>query len=88
MASSTIEARAWQPAGQGQAGFWRMARALKPLTAWIRAERRGRGGIDELRALDDRLLADIGLTRGHVDYAEYASWYGRLPNGWNDGLCR
>jgi uncharacterized protein YjiS (DUF1127 family) len=44
-----------------------------------------RVGVDELRALDDHFLADIGLTRGHI---EYAARFGRLPEGWNDGACR
>ena len=35
-----------------------------------------RRSVEELMALDDRMLADIGLTRGNV---EYAVRYGRLP---------
>jgi uncharacterized protein YjiS (DUF1127 family) len=88
MASSAIEVRASPAAGQGLAGFWQIARVIRQLIVWTRSERRIRGGIDELRALDDHLLADLGLNRGHIEYVAYASRYGRLPKGWNDGLCR
>jgi uncharacterized protein YjiS (DUF1127 family) len=88
MLSSTIAARTLPAAGQGLAGPRQVARAIKRLIGRIRCERRSRGGIGELRSLDNRLLADIGLTRAHIGYAEYASRYGRLPKGWNNGLCR
>jgi uncharacterized protein YjiS (DUF1127 family) len=84
MVGSTIEARASPAVGQGKAGRWQVARLIRRLIVWTRSERRG---IDELRALDDHLLADIGLTRAHIEYAEYASGYGGLPKGWNDSLC-
>jgi uncharacterized protein YjiS (DUF1127 family) len=42
---------------------------VKQLAAWIRNKRRFRRAMNELMALDDRLLADIGLTRGQVEQA-------------------
>jgi uncharacterized protein YjiS (DUF1127 family) len=88
MVGLTIAARAWPAAGQGLAGFWRVARAIRRLIASIRCERRSRGAIGEWRALDDRVLADLGLTRAHIGYAEYAARRGKLPKGWNHSLSR
>jgi uncharacterized protein YjiS (DUF1127 family) len=45
---------------------------------WIGTRRRMRRDIEELKALDDRLLRDIGLSRSEV---EYAVRFGRLPTG-------
>jgi uncharacterized protein YjiS (DUF1127 family) len=42
-----------------------------------------RNGIAELRAMDDRYLADIGLTRQQV---EYIARYGRWPTVKRSGL--
>ena len=53
-----------------------LVQTVKRLAGWISAEHGIRRGIAELRAMDDHLLADIGLTRQQV---EYASRYGRLP---------
>jgi hypothetical protein len=39
--------------------------------------------MNELMALDDRMLADIGLTRGSV---EHAVRYGRLPSAVHDSV--
>ena len=88
MAASTIAARALPPAGDGLAGLGQVARALRQWMAWPRRERRMRTRSGDMRALDDRLLADLGLTRGHIAYAEHASRHGRLAKGWNCGLCR
>ena len=44
-----------------------------------------RRGIEELMALDDRMLSDIGLTRGNV---EHAARYGRLFTTPHDGVRR
>lgn len=87
MVGSTIAARAWPAAGQGLAGFWRAARALGRSIARTSSGRRSRhGAIGEWRALDRHLLADIGLTRAHIGYAEYAARRGKLPKSWNHGL--
>lgn len=48
------------------------------LARWLRRQWRIRRNIDRLSALDDRMLADIGITRDQVrDVAQI----GRLP-GW------
>jgi uncharacterized protein YjiS (DUF1127 family) len=36
---------------------------------WLKERRRTRRATDELMALDDRMLADIGLSRGEIGYA-------------------
>jgi uncharacterized protein YjiS (DUF1127 family) len=84
----SIAARARPAAGQSLTGFRHIARALKGSLGRTRSGRRHRGRIGELRALDDRLLADIGLSRAHLAYAEYAAQSGSLPKGWNHGLRR
>jgi len=50
---------------------------LKRLLGRIGAEWRLRRSIATLRSFDDRMLADIGLTRGSVEYAVRG---GRLPS--------
>jgi uncharacterized protein YjiS (DUF1127 family) len=52
--------------------------------AWLNAKRKIRRGIEELTTHDDRMLADIGLSRGDV---EYAARFGRLPRRGPDGVC-
>jgi uncharacterized protein YjiS (DUF1127 family) len=42
---------------------------IKQLALWIRNKRRIRRAVNELMALDDRMLTDIGLTRGQVEQA-------------------
>jgi uncharacterized protein YjiS (DUF1127 family) len=46
-----------------------LASWVNRLIAWFEARRRIRRAVDELMALDDRTLADIGLTRGEILYA-------------------
>ena len=70
--------------GQGLAASWPVVRVIRRLIAWIRAERRIRRGIAELSALDDNLLADIGVARGQI---AHASRYGKPPQGWNVDVC-
>jgi uncharacterized protein YjiS (DUF1127 family) len=70
------------PIGRRQATW---APVLRRLIAWFRNERRIRRGIDELRALDDRMLADIGLTRATIEHAARHGAYGRTM--FTDGLA-
>jgi uncharacterized protein YjiS (DUF1127 family) len=77
MSSSTIEtlvARRAEP----NCDFWPTAltRPIKQGISWIGSRHRMRRQVEELMALDDRLLADIGLRRGQV---EYLARYGHLP---------
>lgn len=55
----------------GSAGSWLalLTNPIKRSIAWIWSTRRTRRAARELMALDDRMLADIGLTRGQVVYA-------------------
>jgi uncharacterized protein YjiS (DUF1127 family) len=50
---------------------------LKRFLGRIGAEWRLRRSIDTLRSFDDRMLTDIGLSRGSV---EYAVRHGRRPS--------
>ena len=88
MVGSTTAAGALPSPGDGLAGLGQVARALGHWMARPKRERRMRTRIGDMRALDDRLLADLGLTRGHIAYAEHASRHGRLAKDWNCGLCR
>ena len=64
MSNSTMGRHAAQAAG------WNRFKArVARLIAWIRAEHRVRRDLAQLRAADDRLLADIGLARGQIDHA-------------------
>jgi uncharacterized protein YjiS (DUF1127 family) len=55
----------------------RLERAVGPLLAswlirsiaWLEARRRMRRAVDELMAMDDRMLADIGVSRGEILHA-------------------
>ena len=53
-----------------------VVRATRRLVDWFQSRRQIRSGIDDLMALDDHLLSDIGLSRGHI---EYAARFGRPP---------
>jgi uncharacterized protein YjiS (DUF1127 family) len=60
-------------------GFWHsLARRISTMTASIAVERQRRRAIQELHTFDDRMLADIGLTRGDV---ENAVRFGRSQTG-------
>jgi uncharacterized protein YjiS (DUF1127 family) len=71
MDNSKTKTRALPAAGEGAtlSGEGASLKAVRQLVAWILSERRIRSGIAELRTFDDHLLADIGLTRGHIEYA-------------------
>jgi uncharacterized protein YjiS (DUF1127 family) len=58
-----------------------LASLAKRWIGQIRWERQVRRGIHALMALDDRMLADMGLTRGAV---EYAARHGDLPTRVNN----
>src|SRR5262245_14426264 len=77
MSSSTLEPGISRTA-RIITGFWQaiLANLAKRWIAQIRWERQVRRGIDALMALDERMLHDIGLTHGAV---EYAARYRRLP---------
>jgi uncharacterized protein YjiS (DUF1127 family) len=69
MSSSTIEAYLARGAGlHVQSWPAALARPIKSGIAWIRSRLRLRRNVKELVALDDHLLADIGLRRGQIDY--------------------
>jgi uncharacterized protein YjiS (DUF1127 family) len=77
MSSSTIEANLARGAGlHVQSWPAALARPIKLGIAWIRFRRQLRRDVKELMALDDHLLADIGLKRGQI---EYVVQYGHLP---------
>ena len=75
MSSSTIVAPLARSAGLNTTSWpAALARAMKQGITRIGSRRRLRRHIDELRTLDDRMLRDIGLRRGDI---EYAMQYGR-----------
>lgn|SRR5262245_4917906 len=87
MHATTIAARLLAAGSRGSAGRRQATQApvLGRLIAWFRNERRIRRGVDELMALDDRMLSDIGLTRGSVEHAARYGTYGRTM--FTDGLA-
>jgi uncharacterized protein YjiS (DUF1127 family) len=85
MGSPTIATRDWPAESQDSTAPWQAApvKAVNRLFAWIRNKRRIRRAIDELMALDDRMLSDIGLTRGSI---EPAARYGRFSTTVNGSV--
>jgi uncharacterized protein YjiS (DUF1127 family) len=86
MSSSTLESSISR-AASAITGLWRAALAslAKRWIDQIRSEWQVRRGIDALMALDDRMLHDIGLTRGAV---EYAARHGDLATRATNESCR
>jgi Domain of unknown function (DUF1127). len=63
--------------GLPEVSWWTvLARSIKQRTKRKRKERQARRDIRELMYLDDRMLADVGLTRADV---KNCARYGRLP---------
>jgi uncharacterized protein YjiS (DUF1127 family) len=82
MTSLIIEARA--PCSRSYRGEPRVAKTIDRLIAWIRNQLRIRRDTHQLLA-DDRLLADIGLTREQVERAMLrggSSPTGHRVRGW------
>lgn len=77
-ATASIEGRTWSATGLASAAFGRTALAKSIARPIVRLSDRFRTRrvIDELMALDDRLLTDIGIRREEI---EYAARFGRLP---------
>ncbi len=78
MSSSAIEARAARATDLGTEA-WHTA-AVRSVRQWIcriTSAHRLRRDIKALRALDDRMLTDIGLSRQSL---EYAARYGHVGN--------
>jgi uncharacterized protein YjiS (DUF1127 family) len=48
---------------------WNVAGMIRRCMAWISSELRIRRATAELGALDDRLLADMGISRSQIEYA-------------------
>jgi uncharacterized protein YjiS (DUF1127 family) len=58
-----------------------LAKSMGRWIARIRKERRIRRGIEEMMALDDRMLRDIGVSRSDVEYvARYGRWPWRMDD--------
>ena len=79
MSGSIVEARAVQAAGP-TTQTWRtvLMRSAWQWMSRITSAWRLRRDLQALRVLDDRMLSDIGLSRGSL---EYAARYGQLPKG-------
>jgi uncharacterized protein YjiS (DUF1127 family) len=72
MVGSTMAARTWPAAGWSLPGLWQVARAVaRSAIAWPRCETRRRRGTGELAALDNRMLADLGVTRAYVQWLTF-----------------
>ena len=53
-----------------QSSWWRrFGQSLGRLRSALAAEQRRRQGIRQLQGMDDRMLADIGLSRGQIEFA-------------------
>jgi uncharacterized protein YjiS (DUF1127 family) len=83
-AVTTAGHTAWPVDGDATAFGWAaLVGWSKRWVEWIRSERRIRRATHELMAMDDRMLADIGLSRADL---AYGARYGRLPGREPDGV--
>ena len=78
MSQGTIDARerlpeVYRPGSARRFSAFLVTVATRAI-AWYRTRRRMRRAVDELMALDDRMLADIGVSRSEIPYAV---WRGR-----------
>ena len=82
--SALVAGRAWLAGDSSSAVSWpaALAKSLARPIARMQSRRRTRRAIEELMALDNRMLADIGISRGEI---EYAASFGRLPGRSGDG---
>jgi uncharacterized protein YjiS (DUF1127 family) len=71
MVGSTMVARAWPETGWGLPGLWQVARAVARSIAWTRCGTLRRRRTGELAALDERVLADLGVTRAYVQWLSF-----------------
>jgi len=84
LTTDSIECRTLPTAALSSVGSCQalLVNSSKQLIAWIRSTHRMHRAIHELMALDDRMLADIGLSRGEV---MYSARHGSPPNILNAG---
>jgi uncharacterized protein YjiS (DUF1127 family) len=75
--------------GRPRAGAF-LATLIKRSIEWLKERRRMRRATHELMALDDRMLADIGVSRGEILHAVLAATgatasadHNLYPPGWN-----
>lgn len=76
--NALVTGRAWLSSDSSSAVSWpaALAKSFARPIARMQSRRRTRRAIEELTALDNRMLADIGISRGEI---EYAARFGRLP---------
>lgn len=67
--------------GVGRSLLSRLRHGLETVLARIAARHAARRALEELQAMDDRELADIGLTRGQVGYPAWRQQAGLLRPG-------
>jgi len=76
--STSLVDSATLPDAGSRAESWRsvLMRCVRRQSNRIRTRRRIRRAVGEVKALDDRMLADVGLIRSEV---EHVARHGRLP---------
>jgi uncharacterized protein YjiS (DUF1127 family) len=74
-AVTTAGHTAWPVDGDATAFGWAaLVSWSKQWAEWFRSERHIRRATNELMTLDDRMLADIGLTRADLAYGARYGW--------------